>query len=326
MSKSRSDVNLFKALADETRLRILRLLELEELNVWELGVILELPQPTISRHLAILRNNALVADRRDGARVFYRTREPDSPFAGFKEYLASLSGDNHPDLARLEECLKQRAASTRMFADRKAAEWDELAKTLQQQPAQLFTLAGLSPQDLTVADLGTGTGLMLPFLAEFAKQVYAVDQSSAMLRRARLRCSRNRLENVSFVHSRLEELDRRRLPPCDGLLLHFVLHQVARPGNLLRSLKRFLRPRGRLAIVDRQKHDNQEISEKYGSLWHGFDYDQLAGWLENAGLRIVKWHSLGGDENNPDNLPVFVLIAQAEDCRTEAGEEGQSRT
>lgn len=304
-----SEATIFKALADDTRLRILRLLSLEELNVWELGVILELPQPTISRHLAILRQNGLVLDRRDGTRVFYRVDELKKPFDSFTEYLETLPNHQPADLVRLEECLKRRAAGTRQFAENKAAEWDELAKSFQQQPAQLFMMAGLIASDLVIADLGTGTGLLLPFLAELGKQVYAVDQSMAMLRQARLRCSRNNIENVTLIHSQLEELTD-HLPPCNAILLHFVLHQVARPSFLFMHLQKFLKTQGRIAVVDRQQHEDHEISEKYGSLWHGFQYEQLKEWLENADMRIISWHQLPGSENNGDSLPVFVLIAE----------------
>lgn len=310
MVSAGSDVNIFKALADETRLRILRLLCLEELNVWELGNILGLAQPTISRHLAILRNSELVVDRRDGTRVFYRARELENRLSCVADYLEFLSSQDHPDISRLEECLKQRAAGTRLFADSKAAEWDELAQSFQQQPAQLYMLAGLGPKKLTIADLGTGTGLLLPFLAEFGKHVYAVDQSPAMLRRARLRCSRNELDNVSFIQAPLEQLEN-QLPSCDALVLHFVLHQIARPSALMRILLNLLKPHGRIAIVDRSKHDNEEISRKYGSVWHGFERGQLEEWCKETGLNLITWHSLGGDGNSEDNLPVFVAVAQA---------------
>ncbi len=305
-----SEAIVFKALADDTRLRILRLLSLEELNVWELGSILDLPQPTISRHLAILRSHSLVIDRRDGNRVFYRVGELRPPFDKFAEYLESLPNHEPTDLIRLEECLARRAVGSRRFADDKAAEWDELAKSFQRQPLQLFAMAGLlGRKELTLADLGTGTGLLLPFLAASAGQVYAVDQSVAMLRRARQRCARNQIDNVHFIHSRLEKLSG-RLPPCDGMLLHFVLHQVARPAGLLRALGKELKPGGRLVIADRIKHDDQAISEKYGSLWHGFECEQLESWLKPGGLRMVEWRLLPGSENHQDQLPGFVLIAE----------------
>jgi ArsR family transcriptional regulator len=62
----------FKALADETRLRILVLLLDGELCVCELIAALELPQSTISRHLAYLKNAGWLEDRRHGVWMYYR--------------------------------------------------------------------------------------------------------------------------------------------------------------------------------------------------------------------------------------------------------------
>jgi ArsR family transcriptional regulator, arsenate/arsenite/antimonite-responsive transcriptional repressor len=69
---------LFKALSDETRLRILSLLTAGELCVCELMATLNLPQSTVSRHLAYLRNAGLVEDRRQGVWMFYRLAEDGS--------------------------------------------------------------------------------------------------------------------------------------------------------------------------------------------------------------------------------------------------------
>ncbi|MHC8391862.1 metalloregulator ArsR/SmtB family transcription factor [Pseudomonas sp. MDT2-39-1] len=81
MSSSRSPVDIFKALADDTRSRIALLIAREgELCVCELTAGLELSQPKISRHLAQLRSNGLLADRRQGQWVFYRLHPQLSPW------------------------------------------------------------------------------------------------------------------------------------------------------------------------------------------------------------------------------------------------------
>jgi len=63
---------LFKVLADQTRIRILNLLIHGELCVCDIQYVLESPQPNVSRHLTYLKNSGLVLDRRDGARTYYR--------------------------------------------------------------------------------------------------------------------------------------------------------------------------------------------------------------------------------------------------------------
>jgi ArsR family transcriptional regulator len=71
--------HVFKALSDETRLRILSLLGEGELCVCDLMEILDLPQSTVSRHLAYLRNADLVEDRRQGVWMYYRLAGGESP-------------------------------------------------------------------------------------------------------------------------------------------------------------------------------------------------------------------------------------------------------
>ena len=67
---------LFKALADDTRLRILRLLEVREMCVCEVMVALDLTQPTASHHLGLLENAGLVKGRKEGKWVFYSIADP----------------------------------------------------------------------------------------------------------------------------------------------------------------------------------------------------------------------------------------------------------
>lgn len=104
----------FKALADETRLRIVALLAEGELCVCDLMAILDLPQSTISRHLAYLRNAAWVEDRRQGVWMYYR-----------------LAGENNPLISELLPLLKARLPEVpRARCDRQALK-DYLA---QKQP------------------------------------------------------------------------------------------------------------------------------------------------------------------------------------------------
>ena len=75
----KNTARLFKSLSDETRLRILALLAHGELCVCDLMAILDLPQSTVSRHLAYLRNSGLVLDRREGVWMYYRLSAAASP-------------------------------------------------------------------------------------------------------------------------------------------------------------------------------------------------------------------------------------------------------
>ena len=304
-------VRVLKALADATRLRILRLLYHEELNVLELCQVLDFPQPSVSRHLAVLREAGLVNVRKEGTRAYYTMREPESDQQLFRPYLEQLGQSQHPDLKRLEESLYQRQQAAESFAEAKAAQWDNIGKMLHNTYASLLALASMVPRGLTVADLGTGTGLLLPFLSALADRVYAVDQSAAMLRRARTRCRQAGLDNVVCLHSSVEKLGD-QIPPCDALLLHFVMHQVARPPALLERLHGHLNPRGRIVIVDRVKHEDESAKETFGSLWLGFDNEQIAEWLEKAGYKIVFWQTFRGtDPDSEASFPIFVAAAES---------------
>ena len=67
--------NIFKALSDDTRLRVIKLLQERELCVCELMQVLEMSQPRISRHLSVLKNAGLVEDRREGKWIHYSLRK-----------------------------------------------------------------------------------------------------------------------------------------------------------------------------------------------------------------------------------------------------------
>lgn len=98
---------VFKALADQTRLRILNLLLRGELCVCEIHSVLASSQPTVSRHLTYLKNAGLVQDRRAGPRVYYALAQPASgvhhPLFGFLRRAFDTSSLFKQDLLKLGE-------------------------------------------------------------------------------------------------------------------------------------------------------------------------------------------------------------------------------
>ncbi|MCK5835571.1 MAG: metalloregulator ArsR/SmtB family transcription factor [Lentisphaeria bacterium] len=294
--------DLLKTFGDETRLRLIRLLDREELNVQELCTILELPQPKVSRHLAILRQSDLVEDRRHGNRIFYSLSQLKSEFSHFSGLLANVISTDHPDLERLETCINSRNSSKTL----NASEWDEELKKLYNPLTALPALANLAPRGLVVADFGTGTGRMLPVLSQFADTVYAIDYSQTMLDFAEKRAKALGLDNIKFIKADL--LDRNFiLPPCDGILMHFMIHQADEPGEVIKRVSEFLKPSGRLVVIDRSTHTDESVRKNFGSKWLGFDQEQLREWFVDAGLEKMDWNT-NPDLTNP--VPVFTASAQ----------------
>ena len=121
---------ILKAIADETRLRMIRLLHKEELNVQEICEILQMPQPRISRHLATLKQVSLVKDRRDGTRMYYSLSSLNSDMLVLKSYIESICAQTHSDLSRLADTITKRAETSLEFASDMAEHWDEISADL----------------------------------------------------------------------------------------------------------------------------------------------------------------------------------------------------
>ncbi len=290
---SASPATLLHAVSDETRLRLLRLLHREELNVQELVGVLQLRQPTVSRHLAVLREVGWVRQRREGTWSWYRaTGVAEFPGPGDLRRAVLASADAleaaAADDARLAGAVAAREARGQEFFAGVADHWDRIRAQYEHPDLQAGVLAGLVPRGLRVADVGTGTGALLPLLATAAEEVIALDASSAMLRRARRLCRDAQLTNV-----RCERADVTALPLADGELdavtCSMVLHHVARPAVAIAELARVVRPGGQVVVLEFTRHNLSWMREELAHQWLGFDRDQLAGWLTAAGLRPRRW-------------------------------------
>ncbi len=297
---------ILKALADETRLRLLRILQREELSVQEICEITMLPQPKISRHLAVLKNSNILQDRRDGTRIFYKSANLSNISPSLSDYVHALVSNDHLDLARLEKILAKRAKESREIIHGLADQWDEVISSLHHPGAAVFALPGFAPKGMKIADLGCGTGLLLPLLARFDGEIFAVDQNDLMLQKAKQRAEENKLSKINFIQSDLTS-DNLNIPPCDALLLHFVLHQIASPLSLLKLVAKHCKKDGRLVIVDMNQHDDESTRERFGSIWLGFDEDQLEAWLIEAGFTQIHFSSL--QENSKVEKDPFVCTA-----------------
>ncbi|MCH2174541.1 MAG: metalloregulator ArsR/SmtB family transcription factor [Lentisphaeria bacterium] len=294
---------ILKALADENRLRLLRLLLHEVLNVQELCEILDIPQPRVSRHLATLRSIGLVYDQREGSRVYYSLAKLENEFSTISGFMESIRQQEHDDLLRMYLVLEKRKHESQDFARESASEWDDIGAELHSSFAVMIALSQLTKQDLDLIDFGTGSGILLPVLSQFSKNVFAVDHSQEMLSQAKDKCESQGLSNVQFVQSDIDQLPNNLSKVGDCGLMHFVLHQLARPQYSLRQASECLKQGGRLVVVDLFKHEDDTAQQKYGSRWMGFDQEQLYDWLETAGLGEIKFYPLNKDR---DGRPLFI--------------------
>jgi len=272
-------------LADETRLRLLRLLEREELTVQELCDVLRLPQSTVSRHLKTLSGAGWLASRREGTASYYRFSDALDAGARRLWKLARAETDGwtsaEQDEVRLEARLRARREGAEQFFAGAAQEWEALRAEAYGLRFEREALLGLLPAEWVVADLGCGAGTLSASLAPSVARVIGVDQSAAMLRAARRRLEP--FDNVELHRAGLEALP---LPTgsCDAALLVLVLTYVPGVAAVLAEAARILKPGGRLVVVDLSRHGDESFARRLGQVRLGFAPEELARAFTGAGL------------------------------------------
>jgi ubiquinone/menaquinone biosynthesis C-methylase UbiE len=299
--------NLFKAMADATRQRLLMVLSRQELSVTELVGVLGLPQSTISRHLKVLREAGLLSDRRVGAAVLQAARPLGGSGNGGLDLANWKDGNGRPAAElrervlewaaqealdertreRMEQAIQRRQVASDDFFERIGTRWDQLRIECFGEAFHLEALTALLPGEWTVADIGTGTGYLLPILVERFARVLAVEPAGAMLEAARSRPELKATGNVEFREGLLPHL-----PLTDGeadlAIASLVLHHVPKPVEAMQELRRVVRADGRLLIIEQHEHAGDEFHERMGDYWRGFEPPALLAWVAEAGFREAR--------------------------------------
>lgn len=278
----------FRILGDEARLRILRLLAAERLNVTELTGILGIAQSGVSRHLGLLREHGLVEEQREGGFTYYRVPPPGTRdgqralWALLEAEFAETADDPvaRADRARLKEVLRLRKESFATHGDGRqlvpGRSWAAWARAL----------GHLLPA-WDVADLGCGEGYLTVEAARWARHVIAVDRSPDVLARARALARRRRVSNIEWKRGEVEAVPLE--DACvDVALLSQTLHHAADPARALAEAVRVTRPGGRVLVLDLRTHDEAWVQERLGDRWLGFDDQALERLMKEARLKDVK--------------------------------------
>ncbi len=283
---------LFRLLGDPTRLRLLRVLAKERLNVSELTSILAVAQSGVSRHLGLLKDAGLVVEAREGGYTYYaiapevRRGDGHGPlWTLLAAQFAAASDDRtvRADEARLQEVLRLRKEN---FDQHAAGEGRGQLVPGRSWAAWARALGHLLPP-LTVADLGCGEGYLTLEASRWAKRVIGVDRSAAVLRAARALARRRGVTNVTWKRGEIEQVPLADAS-VDLALLSQALHHAADPRRALTEAVRIVRPGGRVLVLDLRPHDQTWVQERLGDRWLGFDDRLLRSWLEEAGLADVK--------------------------------------
>ncbi len=287
------------ALGDPVRLRMLRLLEREELTVGELAKILQLPQSTLSRHLKVVADlptdrpgRTWLARRNEGTATHYRLVLDDLPIDCRQLWLtvrSQFEAEQAPELAedqrRLAAVLNERRTDTQSFFGRVAGAWDGVRSELFGQAFTLQSMLTLLPAEWVVADLGCGTGNAAELLAPVVKRVLAVDQSEAMLGAARKRLKG--LDKVDFLRGDLENLPI-ETASVDAAVCVLVLHHLPDPEKAIAEMARILRPGGVALVVDMVAHGRDAYRHTMGHRWQGFGVPEMIRWMNAAGLERAR--------------------------------------
>ncbi len=316
---------LFRLLGDEARLRLLRVLARERLNVTELTGILGLAQSGVSRHLGLLKDAGLVSEEKDAGFTYYGIASAvrgdggglwpllEAQFEG-----AAADATIRADEARLQEVLRLRKENFETDGSPDTRDARQLVPG--RSWAAWSRALGLLLPTLHVADLGCGEGYLSIEAARWASRVIAVDRSDVVLKRARGLARRRRVSNVIWKRGELEKLPIKDAV-VDVALLSQALHHAHNPARAVAEAARITVPGGRVLVLDLRTHGEEWVRAKLGDRRLGFDEGELRQMLTEAGLRDVK---VGvGARRTGD--PFVVLVAAGVQPTTASYEDTKTR-
>ena len=320
---------LFKLLGDDARLRILRLLAAERLNVTELTGILAIAQSGVSRHLGLLKDAGLIVEQREGGYTYFRPapsllsgpsgENGSGPLAALlqSEFAAAARTETgRADDARLAEVRRLRKEN---FEAHAGPDTNERQLVPGRSWAAWSRALGHLLPPLRVADIGCGEGYLTVETSRWASRVIAVDRSALVLKRARALATRRRVRNVIWKRGELDKLPLRDAS-VDVALLSQALHHAPDPARALAEAARIVVAGGRVLVLDLRQHDEHWVKDRLGDRWLGFSDDVLAKLLKGAGLTDVRVNV--GARRTGD--PFTVIVASGMKPGSKSGNRSKS--
>lgn len=309
-----SIVKSLRLLADPTRLRLLLILQQEELSVAEIQEIMRMGQSRISTHLAQLKQAQLVQDRRAGKNIYYGlpADRANPVLAQLREVVQASAGEireTHDDRIALDLVLKKRQDKAREYFDQLAGKFGRSYCPGRTWKGVAHMLLSLVPR-IAVADLGAGEGTLAQLLARHARQVIAVDNSAKMVEFGSALAARHGFTNLEYRHGDIEN------PPIkprsiDLALFSQALHHASNPARALAAAHTILRKGGRLAILDLLSHNFEQARELYADLWLGFSEVQLQRMLRDAGFIAIDISVVARESHPPHFQTIFATAEKA---------------
>ena len=304
-----STINFLRTVADPTRLRLMLLLEHDELSVAELQEILGMGQSRISSHLAQLKRAGAVTDRRAGKKVYYglKNSHGNGARARAQELVHAMAREipeTRRDRTALKLTLRKRQDKAREYFDELAGKFGRSYVPGRSWEALAHTLITLLPA-MTVADLGAGEGTLSQLLAKTARKVIAVDNSPKMVAFASQLAKKHGLKNLEYRLGDMQD------PPIaknsvDLVILSQALHHATRPERTIGHGHSILRKNGRIVILDLLSHRFERARELYADHWLGFSEVQLHEFLENAEFKNIDVRVVAREKQTPNFQTIFA--------------------
>jgi len=299
-------LELFSAISDEVRLKILMILDGTEFTVNELKEMLDIHQSNASRHLAKLSACGLLKDRREGTKAFYGLSDDLYMSQSILEMIRKTY-EQLPDKDIVQSKVQEKLIERRNNYSRKFHKLDETGGSLK---ALISLFSKLMIPFEHAVDIGCGEGGDLSLmLSHQCRQVSAVDIQPEIISGLKKILADKNITNVHPI-----EADMTKIPlpdsSADLVLMSQVLHHASSPWEALKEGVRLLKPSGTLALLDLAQHNEEELRETHGHIWLGFDQKRIEFLLKDLPCKILATEVITSEECEHKKLPAICFIVK----------------